>query len=793
MKEKIVYLKIVFLFCLSQNAFSQDLIHGIIIDSHSLESVAFSTIVLKNKANKGTISDIHGRFEISVIEMPCVLEVRCVGFKDTLVHVASADEELRIHLARKAFDIEEVVVFPKENPAHRIIREAVKNKKINNPENYLQYSCKEYNKTAFDLMPNPNFMAREEYVKTKKIADSTYLLYMESVINRKYKYYKKEYTNIEASKVSGFKEPSFTLIATDMQSLHFYDDNLIIYDKSYLNPISKGSWRKYTFVLRDTLFQDKDTIFEIEYHPRKKSNFDGLKGFLHINTNKYAIQHIKASPANEKALFELNINQEYQLINDSLWFPVELGFVLQYKRYPSKSKRIKITGRSYFSEIKFDNVQIDALQKENELGIQDSAYTRSNAYWQKAREIPLDEKSKNCYQLLDSLGEKANFDHKLYLFEKIFDNKIPYRIFDFTLDKFIAFNDFEKTRLGVEIYTNENLSSYFSAGGYLAYGTKDAALKYGGSIKIFPKKDRIFNIELGYCKDNEEPNLHKTAFDKPKNLYRNRMSYLQNSYKKFYGKLEFKVNYFTIRTEIRNQEVFSRIANDKYGTKYAFTDLALKLKWAYKEKIITAFGQKFSKGTIYPIVYISYTKGFDGYKGSLEYDIINLSIDKTFNIRHLGSLSINSSSGYIWGNLPHEKLFSGNGSYAKGNLYFIQNTFNTMNLYEYVCQRYTYLFITHNFRRLLFKNKFFQPEIIFVHNLGFGTVNQSIKKANAEIKTPEKGYFESGLLINNVIKFNIFNFFYLGFGGGMFLNYGHYASADIKNNLAWKFSTSLSF
>lgn len=50
-----------------------------------------------------------------------------------------------------------------------------------------------------------------------------------------------------ASRVSGFKNPNFASLATDLQPFSFYKDNIKLFDIQYLNPISKGSLKKYSF------------------------------------------------------------------------------------------------------------------------------------------------------------------------------------------------------------------------------------------------------------------------------------------------------------------------------------------------------------------------------------------------------------------------------------------------------------------------------------------------------------------------------------------------------------------
>jgi hypothetical protein len=56
-----------------------------------------------------------------------------------------------------------------------------------------------------------------------------------------------------------------------------------------------------------------------------------------------------------------------------------------------------------------------------------------------------------------------------------------------------------------------------------------------------------------------------------------------------------------------------------------------------------------------------------------------------------------------------------------------------------------------------------------------------------------KGYYESGLIINDIIRLNIKNLAYFGIGAGTFYNYGYYSSNDQKDNFKFNITGSISF
>jgi hypothetical protein len=105
-----------------------------------------------------------------------------------------------------------------------------------------------------------------------------------------------------------------------------------------------------------------------------------------------------------------------------------------------------------------------------------------------------------------------------------------------------------------------------------------------------------------------------------------------------------------------------------------------------------------------------------------------------------------------------------------------------MRLNEFLSDRFISFFVKQDFGNLLFKpvGKF-QPEIALVQNVGFGSLANREPHENIEFRTMEKGYFETGLLINNIIRVQLFKY-----GLGVFYRYGPYAYTKTIDNFAFK-------
>ncbi len=251
----------------------------------------------------------------------------------------------------------------------------------------------------------------------------------------------KNVEHVIATKISGLKDPIFVFLLSQMQSTSFYSDRISILNKNYINPISKGSTNKYFFLLEDTLYTGRgDSVFVISYRPRINTNFDGLKGVISINTNKWAIQNVIAEPVKRQGMFSLKIQQMYDYIDGKQWFPVQLNTEVFLNNIVVHDSTIVMTtglpdsmkmqipfgkGKSYIRDI---NLNPDLRKRDFgnvEVDVDPNAGHRKPGYWQGYRVDSLTQKEKNTYKFIDSIGREANFDRIAKSYETLMTGKIP--------------------------------------------------------------------------------------------------------------------------------------------------------------------------------------------------------------------------------------------------------------------------------------------------------------------------------------------------------------------------------
>lgn len=771
----------------------QDLVQGIVIDKATKEPLAFANITIKDKSTK-TTSDIDGKFSFIGNADKTIVICSYVGYQTKAYNITKEKKEnYIIELETSQNTLHEVIVNPAINPADEVIKKVIANKYRNDPENLESFKYSSYNRVFYD------YKSSGEAKNPEKRPSNSHLFIMESVTQRKF--IKPDLTEeiVVATKVSGFKDPSFATIATDFQPFSFYRDNIRFFNIHYLNPIAKGSLTKYQFRIEDTLIQNADTIYILSFKPKRNKNFDGLQGVLYINTNKYAIQNVIASPA-EKGKIDIKIQQKYSLTDGNYWFPEQLNFVIQFNDFPNKTSPMVIDGKTYISQVSLNSEKDKQKFSLQAVKLKDDAGYKDSIFWKENRIEGLSNKEIRTYQRIDSIGSKKNFDSYLTIIEKLMQRKYPLKYIDIDLSKTLLYNNYEGLRLGTGFYTSENISKKIMAGGFLGYGTEDERFKYGCDVLFKLSKNNDFKIGVFYKSDLDETGKHEAQ--------------LQNQYffdfRKIIGYQYDQVNltgisvgFRSLRYLLWNVQIQTAKTNPKYDYEfikngqtvidYINSNLKIGLKFAYKEHFIDSFHQNITMGTPFPILYLNYSKGLKNFlNADFNYNKIELALEQSLYNRNFGTTSYRAEAGYIDKPIPYGLLFTGEGSYDKDIVFIMKNTFQTLTPYEFLSDRYLNLFLSHNFGGLLFKMDKFQPDIIIHQNLGLGSLSEKIVHNLINFRTKEKIFIESGLQFNNLIRFNYYNLADIGFGTAAFYRYGYYENPEFKDNIAFKLTLGIS-
>jgi len=773
----------------------QQTISGKVIDLETRQPLAFANIVFGKSTSEQVISDINGNFSFNTHAENVVLKCSYVGYRSLSIAAVNDKSKITIELRPQADELLEVVINPNENPANRIIRKTIANRKINNPENLKSFRYRCYNKVVFDFLRRGADEATPAFIAALK---NSHILLMESTTERKYLKPNLSEEVVTATKVSGFQNPTFASLATDLQPFSFYQDYIKLFDIHYLNPISEGSLKKYKFRLEDEIYKENDTIFIVSYEPKAAKNFDGLKGVLYINSNKYAIQNVIATPF-EKAKVDIKIQQQYQFV-DNAWFPEQLNYMMTVKDYPAPDVGLYAEGKSYVSSVEINRPISKKDFAPESVRLAEDATEKDSVFWNQQRYEKLTRRDLQTYKTIDSIGKVEHFDRYLTFAEKVLQGKIPLKYVDLDLSKTFVYNKFEGYRGGLGFLTNDAISKNITVGGFFGYGFKDRQWKYGYEANYRISRKNEFTVGIKHQDNLREignsgiRNFTNSIYD-----FRSILAYRFDRIRQNELNVSFRnFRYAQWKILLQQENIIPKYDYEfedgsRIFTNYKNTTASVYLRYAYGEKRISSFGNTFIGGTDFPIVSFFYSHGFKNlFDGDFNFDKIEVAADQAFFTKNFGGTVYRIEGGIATKSIPAGLLFTGEGSYDKDFPFVIKNTFQTMEPYEFLSDRYANLFLSHDFGTLLFKAGRFQPNIIVANNFGWGDLQQPEQHDYLSFMRKNKVYCETGLKLDNLIKFNYMNLGYFGLGSAVFYRYGQYAKPGLKDNLAIKMTLNFS-
>ena len=782
---------IVLILLLALNGYSQSSSLFTVIDFDTKEPVAFANIIFNDDVYSGTISDIDGVFHTPNTVKK--ITISYVGYESKVIDISSLYSKI-ISIKQHISALDEVVIANSENPAHRIIRNAIRNKELNNPENLNSFTYKAYDKIIVD---GEDMEVKEDTLnQLGKFFEQSYLFITETISKRKYLKPKFSEDSIIAIKTSGFKSPNFAFLANSIQPFSFYEEYITLFETDYLNPISKGSTKKYKFRLKEEYLRGKDTIFAISFEPKSNRNFEGLKGLIYINSNKYAVQSVDATTFNSGKI-EVSIQQKYKLINQEYWFPEQLNFQINIGE---KKGGLKYVGKSYLSEIELNTTLTKKDFSVLPMGIQKEAVKKDTKFWNAVRQDSLTKKETRTYVVIDSIGEEFKFDKLLSYSAKLAKGRFPFKYVDLDLTKLIKYNKYEGLRLGAGFFTNEDVFENVSIGGFAGYGFQDYKWKYGGELLIDVPGRKDITFQLKYENNLKETGTSYFKHNQPlfntRNVLAEQMDHIEAfSFKtkmKLYRNINWSIGFNTVNISPLYDYSFN--SNSESIINYTNSEINIGISYFVNEKLSNVFNSITRLTSDDPIFNLTYSRGLSNVFGSdFSYNKIQFTLDDSFRIKGLGKTTYRLDMGYIDTSIPYGQLFTGEGSYDKGFPYVFHNYFQTTQPYEFLSDKYVNLFTNHNFG-MLFNNKgSFTPEVVLHNNFGIGDLSSPSNHQNIAFNIKKELFLETGLELRNIIKMNYLDVGYLGIGAGGFYRYGFHNLPDSKDNFVFKFATSFTF
>jgi hypothetical protein len=512
----------------------------------------------------------------------------------------------------------------------------------------------------------------------------------------------------------------------------------------------------------------------------KRPGGDLFTGDCWVHDTSFSIQKITLRPsqdANLNFITGLTLIQEFKLVNDSIWFLYKDKFVADVnpvgKQHLGFKARKTTTYKNVLINSDYITANIDSNKSNEEILVKKDALIKTDSFWVQKRHEPLNADEQTVYKVLDTLEK-----NKTYIRYRNGLNFLTTGTKDIGNVRigpwynWISADQYEGTRLRFDLETNTGFNRNLNLSGYLAYGTKDQTYKGKAEVKYVFSRTPWSYIDFYYKKDLDNgqvsydqlssDNIFAFFFRKPNIPYK----YQQITEKKFEYYTETHNGFgFGITASNREYKALLNLPGAelfpvKQGNAFNTFETGLHLRYAYQERTFEDNFHRYSLGSDYPIVDLHYTHGFPGvFNSSYKYDKIGLSISDYINIAPYGTLYYNVYGGKVFGTLPYQMLdiLPGNDWY-----YYSKYSFNLMNRFEYLTDRYAGFTIEHNIGSGLFRYIKLTRKLKFRQFWEARGVVGDVSNANYQLNfvpgsqfqsLNNKMYLEVGTGIDNILKF----------------------------------------
>ena len=704
----------------------QSFIEGKVIDFDSKEPVPFATVVYKGSA-KGAITDFEGHFKI-VKSAQDTLVFSSVGYRPYAVAAKDLQANPEILLRTDQVTLQAVEIkAPKkrENPAIPIIKAAIKNRDKNRADKLDAYQAEVYNKVEFDINNiTEDFKQRRALKHFQFIFENIDTLdgmeYLPIFITESLSDYyfrsspdlKKEI--IKASKVSGLENESVTQFMGDMyQNVEVYDNNIRMFGRSFISPMSGSGLAFYKYYLLDSLDIENRKTYKLRFLPRR----DGdplFTGDLFIDAETYAVASMSgemAGDVNINFIRKFKFEQDYTYKEDH-WLVKREKLIVDFSLTNKSMGMFGKKTTSYENYILNKPKPTDFFDPSKPVEVLENSDKKGADFWATSRHETLTDEEVGVYEMVDSLKNVPRFNTYLDILQLVFTGyKVIGKVELGPYSKLYSYNPIEGHRFRFGMRTSNAFSTRVALGGFVAYGLRDEEFKYGVNALYFISKSPRTIVTADYSKDVvqlgqsnssiDQDNVFSAAFRRnPATKLSLEKRYELGLSHEWIPGFSTEIAYESKSLEALGTLNFSTIKpesgfNRKLQTIHA-TTVNLSTRFAYRETFVSGEFDRISLGTKYPVLKASLQLGIKGQEfGDFEYQKFKASVQDETPLGIFGDFIWRVEGGKTWGKAPFplQEVHNGNETF-----FLNDDAFNTMNFFEFVSSEFVSFYGEHHFQ-----------------------------------------------------------------------------------------------
>ena len=367
--------------------------------------------VFEENTYTSTTSNEQGKYQLNVKEIgKNKITFQYLGFKTQKLTVTSDSKTLTldVKLDEENFELNEVVINPKDNPANAIIKSAIANKKSNSDKT-ARYTADFYSKGMFKIKDLPKKIMGMKVDIGDEMASNldstgTGILYLSETISKiSFEKPGKLKEKIIASKISG-NNNGFSYNTATLSTYDFYD-NTLEFNINLISPIADNAFNYYKYKLEGTFFDDNNQqINKIKVTP-KRDKEPVFEGYIYIVDDSFAIYavdlDIKGYRMKNEFTDVMNLKQSFSYnVKNKIW-----SKNAQTLSFNAGAFGVKFSGK--FNYV-YSNYEFPASFEKKTFGneivaFEADANKKDDAFWNQIRPIPLTIEESNDYIKKDSL------------------------------------------------------------------------------------------------------------------------------------------------------------------------------------------------------------------------------------------------------------------------------------------------------------------------------------------------------------------------------------------------------
>jgi len=706
---------------------------GKVVNPFTKENVAFATVKWK-KNGTGSLTDSTGFFSIKTSSFSNdSLLIGYVGHENISYAIKSNTLDTLTFLLGAVKQSTEVFVKSKFSKGLRWWKNIITNKINNNPYQYQTYAYTLYNKLEIDL----NNINKKKFNDIRLLRPFGFVLdnidsiteakpflpvFLTETLSEYYYSRNPESTRevITAQQTHGLKNESLLQFINGVnQRINVYSNQLTIFGKEFISPLSSIGDKYYNYRGTDTITIGADKFYHLIFSPKTVGE-NTFSGDCWIHSESWAIQKINlniSASANINFVHRLSISQEFSRATNGKWLFAKDIFVAEVS--PLKKDKFSFIGRKTkrYTNIKVDEAAIALEIKKNKnrdevITLENSVITNKK-YWDEHRTEKLTKNEESVLKLIDTLKTVPVFKKYSERLEFIVDGHKKLGQFEIgPWFKWVSGNPVEHVRFRFDLGTTDQFSKYLRLNAYLAYGVRDSRFKGKFAVNYkFPNKSG-WSVFASYINDLDNGKIKYDDEDVTTDNLFSQLIRRSGIPQKFLAIQEYKAGFAKEwNNHVTVTSFLSRIDYDTHlplptprslsDDPLINTEWVVKFRYAPGESKISTHRKDYRIRSNLPIYQVRLGKSFENLlDGEYDFFKLNLSIRQQIRIPRFGELSYMAYGGKIWADrrLPFMllELHPGNEIY-----YYNKESFNLMSRFEYFSDRFVGINIEHNIEKKL--------------------------------------------------------------------------------------------